>query len=62
VVKPPAGVDEAQLRDRLMGKYGIEIAGGLGQFAGKVLRIGAMGPLASDEAVDFLLEAIAASV
>jgi alanine-glyoxylate transaminase/serine-glyoxylate transaminase/serine-pyruvate transaminase len=62
VVTPPAGVDEAQLRDRLMAKYGIEIAGGLGQFAGKILRIGAMGPLANDEAVDFLLEAIAASV
>jgi alanine-glyoxylate transaminase/serine-glyoxylate transaminase/serine-pyruvate transaminase len=62
VVAPPAGVDEAQLRDRLMAKYGIEIAGGLGQFAGKILRIGSMGPLASDEAVDFLLEAIASSI
>ncbi len=62
VVTPPAGVDEAQLRDRLMAKYGIEIAGGLGQLAGKILRIGTMGPLANDAAVDFLLEAIAASL
>jgi alanine-glyoxylate transaminase/serine-glyoxylate transaminase/serine-pyruvate transaminase len=62
VVTPPAGVDEAQLRDGLMAKYGIEIAGGLGQFAGRILRIGSMGPLATDASVDFLLEAIAASL
>lgn len=62
VVTPPAGVDEAQLRERLLAKYGIEIAGGLGQLAGKILRIGAMGPLATESAVDFLLEAIAASL
>jgi alanine-glyoxylate transaminase/serine-glyoxylate transaminase/serine-pyruvate transaminase len=62
VVTPPAGVDEAQLRDRLMAKYDIEIAGGLGLLAGKILRIGCMGPLATDDAVDFLLEAIAASI
>jgi alanine-glyoxylate transaminase/serine-glyoxylate transaminase/serine-pyruvate transaminase len=62
VVTPPAGVDEAKLRDKLMAKYGIEIAGGLGQSAGKILRIGSMGPLATDASVDFLLEAIAASL
>lgn len=62
VVTPPAGVSEAQIRDRLMDKFDIEIAGGLGQFAGKVLRIGSMGPLANDADVDSLLEAIAASV
>jgi alanine-glyoxylate transaminase/serine-glyoxylate transaminase/serine-pyruvate transaminase len=62
VVTPPEGINEAGLRDRLMAKYGIEIAGGLGQFAGKILRIGTMGPLATDESVDFLLEAIAASL
>jgi alanine-glyoxylate transaminase/serine-glyoxylate transaminase/serine-pyruvate transaminase len=62
VVTPPAGVDEAQLRDKLMAKYGVEIAGGLGEFAGKILRIGSMGPLATEPSVDFLLEAIAASL
>ena len=62
VVAPAAGVDEAALRDKLMAKYGIEIAGGLGQLAGKILRIGSMGPLATDASVDFLLEAIAASL
>jgi alanine-glyoxylate transaminase/serine-glyoxylate transaminase/serine-pyruvate transaminase len=62
VVMPPAAADEAVLRDRLMAKYGIEIAGGLGQLAGKILRIGSMGPLATNDSVDFLLEAIAASL
>jgi alanine-glyoxylate transaminase/serine-glyoxylate transaminase/serine-pyruvate transaminase len=62
VVAPPAGVNEAKLRDALMAKYGIEIAGGLGQFAGKALRIGSMGPLATEDSVDFLLEAISASL
>ncbi|MGH9625077.1 MAG: pyridoxal-phosphate-dependent aminotransferase family protein [Bryobacteraceae bacterium] len=55
---PPAGVDEAKLRGRLLERFGIEIGGGLGQLAGKIWRIGTMGPLATDENVDFLLEAI----
>jgi alanine-glyoxylate transaminase/serine-glyoxylate transaminase/serine-pyruvate transaminase len=57
-VFPPAQVDEAQLRAKLHDRYGIEIAGGLGQLAGKILRIGTMGPLATDEHVDFLLDAL----
>jgi len=61
-VTEPTGVDKAQLLDKLITRHGIEIAGGLGQFAGKILRIGVMGPLASDSAVDFLLDAIAASL
>jgi alanine-glyoxylate transaminase/serine-glyoxylate transaminase/serine-pyruvate transaminase len=61
-VTPPPGVDIAVLSGKLMSKYGIEIAGGLGQFAGKILRIGVMGPLANDAAVDFLLAAIGDSL
>jgi len=59
-VVPPRGVDEAQLRRELSEKYSIEISGGLGQLGGKILRIGTMGPLATAENVDGLLEAIAA--
>lgn len=55
---PPAGVDEAKLRNRLLDRFGIEIGGGLGQLAGKIWRIGTMGPLATDEQVDFLLDGI----
>ena len=55
---PPAGIEETGLRQRLLDKFDVEIASGLGQLAGKVLRIGAMGPLANDENVDFLLDAL----
>lgn len=59
-VTPPPGVDELQLRKALLSRYGIEIAGGLGQLAGKILRIGTMGPLATDDSVAFLVDAISA--
>jgi alanine-glyoxylate transaminase/serine-glyoxylate transaminase/serine-pyruvate transaminase len=61
-VYPPAGVNEAQLRAKLFDNYNIEVAGGIGKLAGKILRIGIMGPLATDERVDTLLEALAASL
>ena len=57
-VLPPAGIGEAELRQRLLERYDVEVAPGLGQVAGKILRIGTMGPLATDENVDFLLDAI----
>lgn len=56
---PPAGVDESQVRRKLIDKYGIDVAGGIGQLTGKILRIGTMGPLATEESVHFLLEALA---
>ncbi|MGC2657225.1 MAG: aminotransferase class V-fold PLP-dependent enzyme [Bryobacteraceae bacterium] len=59
-VTPPPGVDEAKLRQELLAQYDIEIASGLGELAGKILRIGVMGPLATSENVDFLLGAIEA--
>ena len=58
-VVAPKNVDEAALRQRLLDRYDIEIASGLGQLSGKILRIGTMGPLATDENVDFLLESLA---
>src|ERR1700733_3713690 len=51
----PAGVDEAKVRKGLLDGPGIEIAGGFGPLAGKVFRIGVMGPLASQENVQFFL-------
>jgi alanine-glyoxylate transaminase/serine-glyoxylate transaminase/serine-pyruvate transaminase len=59
---PPAGVDETALRKKLLETYGIDVSGGIGKLAGKILRIGIMGPLATDEKVDFLLDSIAASI
>ncbi len=59
-VTPPPGVDEAAVRQRLFDNYDIEVHSGLGRLAGKILRIGTMGPLATDERVDHFLEAIRA--
>jgi alanine-glyoxylate transaminase / serine-glyoxylate transaminase / serine-pyruvate transaminase len=61
-VLPPPGIDEAKLRERLVDRHDIEIAAGLGKLAGKILRIGSMGPLATDENVDILLDAIESSL
>ena len=52
----PQGVDEAKARKRLLDEPGIEIAGGFGPLAGKVFRIGVMGPLATEDNVQFFLK------
>src|SRR5579863_277178 len=52
----PKGVDEAKVRTRLLDEAGIEIAGGFGPLAGKVFRIGLMGPLATEDNVQFFLK------
>ncbi len=52
----PKGVEEAKVRKRLLDEAGIEIAGGFGPLAGKVFRIGVMGPLATEENVQFFLK------
>jgi alanine-glyoxylate transaminase/serine-glyoxylate transaminase/serine-pyruvate transaminase len=51
----PDGVDEAALRRTLLTRYGIEVGGGLGAFAGKVWRIGCMGHTARPRNVALLL-------
>jgi alanine-glyoxylate transaminase / serine-glyoxylate transaminase / serine-pyruvate transaminase len=48
----PEGVDDAKVRATLLNDYGIEIAGGFGPLAGKIFRIGLMGPLATSESVN----------
>lgn len=42
-VKIPAGMDDVAGRKQLLEEFGIEIGGGLGDFKGKVWRIGLMG-------------------
>jgi alanine-glyoxylate transaminase/serine-glyoxylate transaminase/serine-pyruvate transaminase len=42
-VRIPPGVDDAAVRSGLLNRFGIEIGGGLGDFKGKVWRIGLMG-------------------
>ena len=42
-VRVPEGVDEAEVRRRLLDEYGLEVGAGLGALAGTVWRIGLMG-------------------
>jgi alanine-glyoxylate transaminase/serine-glyoxylate transaminase/serine-pyruvate transaminase len=54
----PEGVDDAKLRAELLLVYGIEVGGGLGEFAGKAWRIGLMGHSARERSVTSLLGAL----
>lgn len=57
-VRLPDGLDDAAVRRRLLDEYNIEVAGGLGAFAGKVWRIGLMGYSSRPENVVTLLGAL----
>jgi alanine-glyoxylate transaminase/serine-glyoxylate transaminase/serine-pyruvate transaminase len=54
----PDGVDDAAVRRRLLEEHGIEVGGGLGEFAGRVWRIGLMGHTARHRNVTLLLAAL----
>jgi alanine-glyoxylate transaminase / serine-glyoxylate transaminase / serine-pyruvate transaminase len=56
----PTGVDEAAVRTRLLEEFNLEIGAGLGDFAGKVWRIGLMGHTARAENVLLCLNALEA--
>ena len=57
-VKIPAGVDDAAVRRQLLDEFNIEIGAGLGDFAGKVWRIGLMGCSSTQNHVNMLLAAL----
>ncbi|RXK51127.1 pyridoxal-phosphate-dependent aminotransferase family protein [Halorientalis pallida] len=57
-VRLPAGVDDGTIIDALLEEYGIEIAGGLGDLSGDILRIGCMGHSAREENVLALVSAL----
>jgi len=54
----PPGMTEADVRSELMRRYGIEVGGGLGEYAGKLWRIGCMGHTARERNVSLVLGAI----
>jgi alanine-glyoxylate transaminase/serine-glyoxylate transaminase/serine-pyruvate transaminase len=58
----PEGVDDAKVRKHLLDKNGIEIAGGFGPLAGKVFRIGMMGPMANEDCVAMFLDKFGAAL
>ena len=51
----PEGVNDMKVKNYLLEKHGIEIAGGFGPLTGKIFRVGLMGPLATDDGVDRFL-------
>jgi alanine-glyoxylate transaminase/serine-glyoxylate transaminase/serine-pyruvate transaminase len=61
-VRIPDGVDDLTVRKQLLSRYGIEIGGGLGPFAGTVWRIGCMGHTARPRNVTLLLAALAEAI
>lgn len=54
----PAGAEDLPIRKRLLTDFGIEIGGGLGDFKGKVWRIGLMGYNSKPSAVFTVLAAL----
>ncbi|MBW3625099.1 MAG: alanine--glyoxylate aminotransferase family protein [Armatimonadetes bacterium] len=54
----PNGVDEADVRKRLLNEYNIEIGAGLGPLKGKIWRIGLMGHTAREQNVVYLVAAL----
>lgn len=54
----PEGVDEKAIRGRLLSDYSLEIGAGLGDFAGKIWRIGLMGNSSRVENVLLVLNAL----
>ena len=58
VVRIPAGCDDLAVRKRLLGEFGIEIGGGLGEFKGKAWRIGLMGHNSRPDVVLVFLAAL----
>jgi alanine-glyoxylate transaminase / serine-glyoxylate transaminase / serine-pyruvate transaminase len=58
----PEGVSDLEVRKRLLEQDGIDIAIGRGPLAGKIFRIGLMGPTANEQSVGFFLDKFAAAL
>jgi alanine-glyoxylate transaminase/serine-glyoxylate transaminase/serine-pyruvate transaminase len=56
-VRVPSGVDEADVRKRLLNDFNIEIGAGLGPLKGKIWRIGLMGETSTRENLRIFLSA-----
>lgn len=57
-VKVPNQVDDVLVRKHLINRHNIDIAGGFGPLAGKIFRIGLMGPLGTEENANLLVDAL----
>ncbi len=61
-IRVPEGIDGKAVQKQLLAEEGIEIGGGLGPRAPAMWRVGLMGPNASRETADRVLDAITAAV
>ena len=57
-VRIPTGINDLQVRQKLLNEFGIEIGGGLGPLRGQIWRIGLMGYSSTEENVLLLLSAL----
>ena len=57
-VMVPEGINEVQVRRKLLTDYGVEIGGGLGEIAGRVWRVGLMGESSRESTVLVFLSAL----
>ncbi len=57
-MRVPEGIDEAVFRKQALGRYGMEIGGGLGELKGKVWRVGLMGHSSTERNVKLFLHAL----
>jgi alanine-glyoxylate transaminase/serine-glyoxylate transaminase/serine-pyruvate transaminase len=57
-VRVPEGIDGRRVQQRLLEEHGIEVGGGLGPDAPAMWRIGLMGPNASHEIADRVIDAL----
>lgn len=57
-VRVPREVDDGEVQKRLLDEYGIEVATGLGDLEGEILRIGCMGYSARADNVLYLVDAL----
>jgi alanine-glyoxylate transaminase/serine-glyoxylate transaminase/serine-pyruvate transaminase len=60
MVRIPSGVDDVNVRNRLLQEFNLEIGAGLGELAGKVWRIGLMGCGSSQKNVDYCVSSLKA--
>jgi alanine-glyoxylate transaminase/serine-glyoxylate transaminase/serine-pyruvate transaminase len=61
-IRVPEGIDGKAVQKQLLDEEGIEVGGGLGRRAPAMWRVGLMGPNASRETADRVLDAIIAAV
>ena len=57
MISIPENINDVELRNRLLEEYSIEVGRGLGEFQGKVIRIGLMGESCNPSNVFTLLNA-----